>query len=345
MPGHDMIVIGTSAGGLEALTRVLQDLPADLPATLCVVQHIPATHASLLPKILNRSCTLPAQHPADGSVIQPGNIYVAPPDHHMLVRQQHLHVIRGPRENGFRPAIDATLRTAAQAYGPRVVGVILTGMLDDGTAGLLAVKRYGGTAIVQNPEEALYPDMPMNACRYVKVDTVLSLGEIAAELLRLAHTPIVEERGIPVTQRDDLEARMAEMDLKALQQTDTFGPTSPFSCPECGGTLTEFYDGDLLRFRCQIGHAYSPQSLFVNQGDMLDRALDAAVRSLEERAFFADRLAQEARNGKDRRGEQRFRRLAQEAEERKEQIRRVILAYKRQLDAPDPTAATDSASV
>ncbi len=148
-----------------------------------------------------------------------------------------------------------------------------------------------------------------------------------------------------MTERDDLEVRMAGMDLEALQQTDTFGPASPFSCPECGGMLTEFYDGDLLRFRCQIGHAYSPQSLLVNQGDMLDRALDAAVRSLEERAFFADRPAQEARNGKDSRGERRFRQLAQEAEERKEQICRVILAHKRQVDTPEAAADTDSATV
>lgn len=325
MPGHDIIVIGTSAGGLEALITILQALPRDIPAAIFVVQHIAPTRSSLLPTILNRVSVLPAVHPSDGTPIQHGHIYVAPPDHHMLVRQRHIHIIRGPKENGFRPAIDATFRTAAQSYELQVVGVILTGMLDDGTAGLFAIKRHGGIAIVQDPQEALYPDMPTSACRYVKVDAVLPMGNIAPELLRLAHTPIAEEGGTPMGRYDDLEHHMSEMDLDARQQVEKSGPASPFSCPECGGVLIEFSDGNLLRFRCQIGHTFSQESYLASQGEMLDRSLDAALRSLEERAHFAHRLMQEAQTGKDTSGERRFRRLMLETEGRKEQIRLMIV--------------------
>lgn len=158
MVGHDIIVIGASAGGVEACSALVRALPPDLPAAVFVVLHIAATTPSLLPTILGHAGALPAQHPATGTPIEHGQIYVAPPDHHLLVERGHVHVLRGPKENSFRPAIDATLRTAAQAYGPRVVGVVLTGMLDDGTAGLRAVKRRVGVALVQAPRRRRLPE-------------------------------------------------------------------------------------------------------------------------------------------------------------------------------------------
>ena len=179
MPGHDIIVIGTSAGGLKALGAILSTLPADIAAALLIVQHLAADKPSILPQILIDVSSLPASHPSDGELIQKGRIYVAPPDYHLLVDQGLMRVVRGPQENRFRPAIDALFRSAARAYGSRVVGVVLTGYLDDGTVGLQAIKKRGGVAVVQDPNEAEYPSMTKSALRYVQVDYCLPLTEIS----------------------------------------------------------------------------------------------------------------------------------------------------------------------
>ncbi len=325
MPGHDIIVIGTSAGGLEPLTTIAAGLPADLPAALFIVQHTPATGVSLLPEILDMAGALPASHAVEGARIQRGQIYVAPPDHHVLVEREHMHVVRGPKENGFRPAIDATFRTAARAYGPRVVGVILTGMLDDGTTGLLAVKRRGGVAIVQDPAEAAYPSMPESACRYVTIDAILKVADMPRLLLQLANQAAEEEGAEPMPENIDLEANISDMDRAALQQADQLGTLAPFSCPDCGGVLAEFYDGDLLRFRCQVGHAYSRDSLLASQADMLDQALWASFRALDERANLVRRLVRDARVQNDTGRAWRFTRLFEQVEQQKEQVRLAML--------------------
>jgi two-component system, chemotaxis family, protein-glutamate methylesterase/glutaminase len=186
---NNIIVIGASAGGVEALSTLVRALPAGLPAAVFVVLHIPAQSPSLLPSILSRAGQLPAIQPTDGMAISPGCIYVAPPDHHMLLERGYIRIVRGPRENRHRPAIDPLFRSAARSYGARVTGVILTGTLDDGTAGLLAVKQRGGIAIVQDPKEALYTSMPRSALDHVAVDYCASLGEIATRLVELAHAP------------------------------------------------------------------------------------------------------------------------------------------------------------
>src|SRR5215213_520951 len=221
MPNHDIMIIGMSAGGLEASIAIISHLPAEFPAALFIVSHMSPEAPSLLPGILSARGALPAVHSTDGMAIEPGRIYCATPDHHLLIDPGHIHSLRGMKENGFRPAIDATLRTAARAYGPRVVGVILTGMLDDGTAGLLAVKRRGGYAIVQDPEEALYPSMPRTALRYVAADAVLRLADIAPRLVQLAHTPVAAPKEIAVDETTDQEAKITELDRAALGQADT----------------------------------------------------------------------------------------------------------------------------
>src|SRR5437588_1316031 len=193
MSGHDIIVIGTSAGGVEALVKLVRGLPADLPAAVFVVLHIPAHSPSLLPAILSRAGRLPAVHSTDNTKIEPGCIYIAPPDNHMLIEQDHICVVRGPKENRHRPAVDPTLRSAALTSGPRVIGVILTGALDDGTAGLLAVKRRGGIAVVQDPQDALYPSMPQNAIEYVDVDHIVPLSQMASLLKRLVDEKTADE--------------------------------------------------------------------------------------------------------------------------------------------------------
>jgi two-component system chemotaxis response regulator CheB len=190
MAGHDIIVIGASAGGVEALREITRGLPANLPATLFVVLHVPPQNPSHLPAILSRSGPLPAAHAGDGAEFVPGRIYVAPPDTHLLVESGRTHLSHGPTENRHRPAIDPLFRSAARAYGSRVVGVVLTGSLDDGTAGLYQIRRHGGVAVVQDPDDALFPSMPANALEYVGADYRCQVTEIAPLLERLARTPV-----------------------------------------------------------------------------------------------------------------------------------------------------------
>ncbi len=211
MLGHDVIVVGASAGGVEALRGLVGSLPIDLPAAVFLVLHIPAQSPSLLPEILSRSGPLRALHPTNGEVIQHGLIYVAPPDHHLLLEDGFVRVVRGPRENRHRPAIDPLFRSAARAYGSRVVGVILTGSLDDGTAGLLAIKRRGGVAIVQDPDDALYSSMPRSALAHVDVDHVLVLSEIGPVLARLTREQAAVEKKHLVPKDMEMETKLAAM--------------------------------------------------------------------------------------------------------------------------------------
>ncbi|HZU68462.1 MAG TPA: chemotaxis protein CheB [Ktedonobacteraceae bacterium] len=327
MPGHDIIVIGASAGGVEALMKLASELPADLPASIFIILHIPAHSPSLLPEILSRSCPLKAVHPSDGEVIEHGWMYVAPPDLHMLLEDQHIHLVRGPRENRRRPAIDPLFRSAAVAYGARVVGVILTGSLDDGTAGLLAIKRLGGVAIVQDPREALYPSMPLNALRHVAVDYTLPLSEMAPLIARLASKPIAREGLHSVPEDMELEVKMAEMNMDAFNGNPA-GTPSVFSCPECGGVLWEIKDGELTRYRCRVGHAFSTESIMAAQAEQVEDALWAALKTLEESANLSRNLAQQARE----RGQdwlvQRFEQRVREAEHRAGLIRSALFRNK-----------------
>src|SRR5688572_11570392 len=215
MATHDIIVIGGSAGAVEALTRLVAGLPADLPAAVFIAIHTTPTTPSLLPKILSRAGPLPAAHPRDGDGIERGRIYIPPPDHHLLLDEDRVRIVRGPKENGHRPALDPMFRTAAVRYGRRVVGVVITGMLDDGTAGLLAIKQRGGIAVVQNPNEALFPGMPLSAIQNVDVDHVLHLNEIPPLLARLAGEPVTEPP-LPVPEDMMQEAEIAGIHEAAL---------------------------------------------------------------------------------------------------------------------------------
>lgn len=323
MATHDIIVIGASAGGLEPLLKIMGGLPANFPGSLFVVQHIPAIGPMLLPNILGRAGHLATKQASEGTRIERGCVYVAPPDHHLLIRQEHIHVVRGPKENGFRPAIDATFRTAAEAYGPRVVGVVLSGMLDDGTAGSLAIKRRGGLVIVQSLSEAQFPSMPESAARYIDVDLVLDATQIPSALVRFANEQV--EGGERMTDNSTLESNISAADPEALKQGDSIGVPVPFSCPDCGGVLNEYYDGDLLRFRCQVGHAYSLQSIYARQSEALDRSLWAAYQSLDERIALSKRLAHDARRFNDTTGEQRFSRELGKLEAQRAQLQQALV--------------------
>jgi two-component system, chemotaxis family, protein-glutamate methylesterase/glutaminase len=323
MAGHDIIVVGASAGGVEALLRIVRGLPPKLPAAVFVVLHLPAGAQSALPVLLSRAGSLPASHARHHQTIQPGQIYVAPPDRHLIVVNGRMHVTLGPRENGHRPAIDPLFRTAARTYGRRVVGVVLSGALDDGTAGLAAVKLRGGIAMVQDPEDALFPSMPSSALDHVAVDHVLPAEDIGTTLARVVHNPAPDLR-VPPSATMDVESRMADMDPDTMHEVERPGTPSAFACPECGGVLWELDDTDLLRFRCRVGHAYSPDTLGAKKLESLEDALWVALRALEEQAALAQRLARQAADRGQDRLAGRFSERQGTAHRRAELIRQVL---------------------
>ena len=287
---RDIVVVGGSAGSLESLRSLLARLPADLPASLLVVVHIPSQGGSILPQILAGAGPLRALHPADGDAIEHGKVYVAPSDHHMLVEDGSIKVTRGPRENRHRPAIDPLFRTAARYYGRRVVGIVLSGLLDDGAAGLMAVRMRGGLAVVQDPAEAIYPEMPARAIQYSGADCILRVEDIAKLLVKVTQEQpqrqsyIAEEAMPEDTKRD-------KADLEASADEEKEGTPSPFACPECHGVLWEVKEGELLRFRCRVGHAYTADALRVAMSEATEDALWASMRALEEKAALLRRLA------------------------------------------------------
>src|SRR4051812_11241535 len=234
MPGHDLIVIGASAGGVQAITEIAASLPADLPAAVFVVVHMSPVSPGILPSLIDRAGPLPAEPARDGETIRHGRIYVARPDYHLLIDGDRMRVGRGPRENGFRPAVDPLFRTAARSCGPRVIGVVLSGGLDDGTEGLLFIKRHGGVAIVQDPDEAPFPSMPNSAVENVEVDHVLQLRDIPDRLVRLAREPV---RKAAMSSRKNGNNGLdmpetAEAGDNSLVNRDMPGPPSSFTCPE-----------------------------------------------------------------------------------------------------------------
>lgn len=288
--GHDIVVVGASAGGVEALRTVCSRLPSDLPAAVFVVLHVPAIATSVLPAILERSGDLPAAHAIDGAEIERGRVYIAPPDHHLLIQPGFMRVNRGPRENGYRPAIDPMFRTAAATYGSRVVGVILSGVLDDGTAGLAAVKTHGGRALVQDPEDALYPMMPISAIDAAEPDLIAPAEDLADQIAHLA----IE--AVPATMAPTDDPLLHDEDYievdRAASDRPQAGSPSGFVCPDCGGALWELEDDNgLLSFRCRTGHGYSIETLAAEQTETVESALWAALRALEERAAMARRMA------------------------------------------------------
>jgi two-component system chemotaxis response regulator CheB len=325
MTGHDIIVIGASAGGVEALSQLVRGLPEDLQASVFIVLHVPSNSTSVLAKILNRAGKLPAASAEDYETIQPGRIYVARSDCHLLVKRGHVRMTRGPKENTVRPAIDPLFRTAARYYGRRVVGVVLTGTLDDGTAGLLSIKSGGGTAIVQDPDEALYSGMPRSALENVAVDYCLPLAEIPALLVRLANEPVEDEGETAMSDEMQQEIDIAEMELDELKDEHRPGTPSRYTCPECQGVLFEIDEKNLLRFRCRVGHAYSPETLLFEQGGALEAALWAALRSLEENVSLARQLAQRMRERGNLLSAARFDERADDLQARVGVIRKVLI--------------------
>jgi two-component system chemotaxis response regulator CheB len=268
---HDIVVIGASAGGVEAVSHLLSQLPRDLKAAVFVVMHL-ARGRSMLPEILSRAGRLHAVHPQDGDSIEYGRVYVARPDHHLIIEPGKVRVVHGPTENGCRPAVDPLFRSAARVYGSRVIGIVLTGALDDGTAGLAAVKEAGGIAIVQDPDEAFAPSMPRSARAFVAVDYVLPVREMAMLITDLTRKETGSE---PPKSGAHVEAMEPDLGQPppVRHGGDRPGKVSIFTCPECHGTLWEADEDGIVRYRCRVGHVYSVESMLAAQTDSVDRAL------------------------------------------------------------------------
>ncbi|MGC4120348.1 MAG: chemotaxis protein CheB [Myxococcales bacterium] len=274
---HDVIAIGASAGGVEVLLEMAAELPSDFPASIFVALHSSPDHPSLLPELLSGRGPLPASHPLHDERIRPGHIYVAPPDNHLLLKLGAMQVVRGPKENGHRPAADPLFRSASAAYGARVVGVVLSGYQDCGTAGMMSIKARGGVCVVQSPESAQAPEMPRSAIDRVRVDHVVPPAALPGLLTRLARSP----------------AGPSQTPDPTVQQLEGTVPGTPaeLSCPICQGVLTEARPGHFEHFRCHVGHAFSLESLVREQSDEAESALWAAVRALEESAALSVRLS------------------------------------------------------
>lgn len=291
MKTMNIIVIGASAGGVEALTTLVQGLPAEFSATIFIALHCDPRGPSLLPGILERAGHLPVAHAKDQEKFEPGRIYIAPPGLHMVIVEDRISLNKGAKLNYQRPAIDPLFRSAAKFHGPSVIGVILTGCLDDGTAGLMAIKRCGGLTVVQNPDDARYPEMPRSALAHVEADHVSRIDKLAGLLILLTKTiPVVLPRE-PVDDMLETETRIEARGTSEIRETDTLGKASTFVCPECNGTLWELRDVASLRYRCHTGHSFTEAGLIAEKDEALERALWNALRALEEKAVLNRRLS------------------------------------------------------
>lgn len=303
-----LVVVGASAGGVEALKRVVERLPADLPAAVCVVLHIAPTSPSALAAILRRAGHLPCHTAVDGALLEPGQIMVAPPDRHLVIEDGHVRLTVGPRENGHRPAIDTLFRTAAEAWDGQVLGVILSGTRDDGTAGLALIKAGGGAAVVQDPEQAMYRGMPASALEHVAVDAVAGTDQLGEAIAALVRGEDVPEDARPPALADD----------------PAVGETLTSVCPECGGVLTEHVEAGMPQWRCHVGHRYSPDSLVDAQSARVEAALWTAVRALRDRGALLERMADHSDSRGDGRTASRYRRQANDARSHADVVRRAL---------------------
>ncbi|MDK1377479.1 MULTISPECIES: chemotaxis protein CheB [unclassified Sinorhizobium] len=323
MGRRDVIAIGGSTGAVGALKELLRELPSDLAATVFVVIHVGARGKDLLADIFNAHAKIPVTTATEGERVERGHAYVAPADHHLLVVDNVIRLGRGPRENWARPAIDPLLRSVGVNYGPRAVAVILTGMLNDGAAGLADLKRCGGLTVVQNPADAEAPDMPLGALKASDVDYRASLADLPSLLLHLTE----QEAGppMPVPKEVKLEVDIAlgrEVDTAAIAK---IADTVALSCPSCGGVLSQIKSRPPLRFRCQIGHAFTSDILDAEAEGSVDEAMQLALRVIEERVTLSEKMADDARrSGRDAAAAASTRR-ASEGRKHADTLRRAIL--------------------
>jgi two-component system chemotaxis response regulator CheB len=321
-PSRDVVVVGASAGGVEALRTFVAGLPADFPAAILVVLHVPASAPSALPTILQRAGKLPARHAEEGEKLVPGTILVAPPDRHLIVYDGAVTLSHGPTENGHRPAVDVLFRSSANATGERTVGIVLSGALDDGAAGMVAIAERGGACLVQDFDEALHDSMPRAAAAAAPQAQMASVHKMPEMLTRLIQEP-VDSQGEPSGLMKK-EAAMADLEPDAMHDPERPGSPSGFACPDCHGALFEIIEGPLTRYRCRVGHAWSPESLVARQRVDLESALWMALRSLEEKASLSRDMTDRASRGGHRLSAERFSADAAEAVRAADLLRELI---------------------
>jgi two-component system chemotaxis response regulator CheB len=320
--GHNIIVIGTSAGGLEALDALVGQLPTDLPSAIFIVQHMSPQNTGIallhrLAKYKAFRCSLAI----DAEKFQAGRIYIAPPDYHLLVKKDCVLVTKGARENRYRPGIDPLFRSAAATHGSSVVGVLLTGVLDDGTAGLLAVKKCGGITIVQDPKEAAYPEMPQSAVNNVGVTHCAPISEIAGLIEKYANQRPGKSKPVPDSIR--IEAGIAERVLSDVAEVSGLGDQVPYNCPNCGGVLWEMDADGMIRYRCHTGHSFTAKSLLTSQTERIEETLWVSLRMFEERKNLLNNLAKGEGHGSIK---EKYREQVTAAQVHIERIRAMLLA-------------------
>lgn len=338
MTNRDIIVIGGSSGATAPLKTILQDLPAGLPAAVLIVLHIPARGLGVLATVASATSRLPVHAATDGMAIRPGNIYLGVADHHLLLDDGHIKLGRGPRENMARPAIDALFRSAAASHGSRVIGVILSGLLNDGASGLEAIKRCGGFAIVQEPADAIADEMPLSALQAVVADMTIPAARIGDILSDIAREPAGPT--LPVPPDLQLEVDIAAGERMDSQILRSFADPAPFTCPSCGGVLSSVRGAHPTRFRCQVGHAFGSDTLAREQESTVDEALRVALRIIEERAELVARMADDGRRTGRSAVAEMYEERAREYRTYAETIRQVVL---RTMAAPARALQEDDA--
>ena len=320
-----VVVIGASAGGIHALRVLVSGIPEALPAAICIVIHTSPESRSVLAEILKRFTALPVSQPCDGQRLEAGHIYVAPPDRHLVIEPGRLRVTKGPREHRFRPAIDPMFRSAAQVFGPNAIGVVLTGNLDDGVAGLWTIKKLGGTAIVQDPSEAQFSSMPLQALANVNVDHVVPLAHIPRLLVELTSGVPGDVEPPPVPRHIEVEVNIAKEQNPRDAGLEQIGKPSPYACPECHGVLLEIDDEGRLRFRCHTGHAYSLESLLAAINGSIENSMSATMRSIEEGSLLMQDIATQLKRRHRRDESARMMDASDRAKQQAEVIRQLIL--------------------
>jgi two-component system, chemotaxis family, protein-glutamate methylesterase/glutaminase len=320
-----VVVIGASAGGLEAIKKLIQSLPSDFSAPIFIVWHMSPDIQGIIPRVLNNLNAIYAANAYDGEPIQQNRIYFAPPDRHMLIEEGVVRLSQGPKENHFRPAVDPLFRSAAYVFGNRVIGIILSGSLDDGTAGLWRIKHNGGTAIVQNPQEAEVPSMPQNAIREVNVDYIVSVAEMAALLVRLSKRKVNDNPEEMKDEKTKIEIDIAAGKSEFSRNSLVIGELSPYSCPECQGVLSKITDGNLSRFRCHTGHAYSIDTLLSSISEKIESSLYTALGALEESIMLLNHMGDHLAESKHTKLAALYFNKAKKAEERVEILRNTVM--------------------
>jgi two-component system chemotaxis response regulator CheB len=331
MMKRNIVVIGGSSGSFEVFKTIANRLPRDLDAAIFIVWHMSPNVRGILPAVLNRYGPIEAKEAGDGEKIERGKIYVARPDHHLLIENSHIRVTRGPKENRFRPAIDPLFRSAAYTYGPRVIGIVLSGDLDDGTSGIWTIKQRGGLAIVQDPAEAEISSMPESAIREVPVDHILPSSDIAGLIASLVQEDIDETE---VAMQDENESTRVRDEIRIAAEENALetgifdlGELTPFTCPECNGVLAKLRDGDRVRFRCHTGHAFSADSLLEGLTENIEESLWSAIRGVDESIMLLDHMGDHFAEINQGKVAAQFFKKANEARRRNDRIKDVVLDH------------------